>query len=114
FADRENETASFVNIIAPNSNYLESWGDSEPYVGYYTLVQPTINPVFDSRQFEQSFLIWAGNTTSYHDYVKAYWEQNVLPQGKSWNNALQEGFQFNGSRGGSTQSFTSSVSEIGR
>lgn len=112
FADRENETASFVNIIAPNSNYLESWGDSEPYAGYYTLVQPTINPVFDSRQFEQSFLVWAGNSTAYHDYVKAYWEQNILPQGKNWYDALQEGFEFKGSRGGSAQSFTSSVSDL--
>src|SRR5690606_14418948 len=58
FSDREDETASLATIIAPTSNYLESWGDAEPYSGYYTLVQPTINPVFDSRQFEQSFLIW--------------------------------------------------------
>src|SRR5690606_86597 len=63
FADRDDETASEATIIAPGRNYLESWGDAELYTGYFTIVQPPINPVFDSRQFEESFLIWAGNTT---------------------------------------------------
>jgi len=112
FADRENETASSVNIIAPASNYLESWGDAEPYTGYFTLVQPTINPVFDSRQFEQSFLVWAENPIAYHDYVKAYWEQNILPAGRNWFDALQEGYVFKGSRGGSTKSFGGSVADL--
>jgi len=111
FADRENETASSANIIAPASNYLESWGDAEPYAGYFTLVQPTINPVFDSRQFEQSILIWSGDSTSYHDYVKAYWEQNILPAGKNWFDALQEGYVFQGNRGGSAKSFAASVAD---
>jgi len=112
FADRENETASSVNIIAPASNYLESWGDAEPYTGYFTLVQPTINTVFDSRQFEQSFLAWSENPIAYHDYVKAYWEQNILPAGKNWFDALQEGYVFKGSRGGSAKSFGGSVADL--
>ena len=111
FADRENETASYASVIAPSSNYLESWGDSEPYAGYYTLVQPTINPVFDSRQFEQSFLVWTDNTISYHDFVKNYWEQNILA-GKTWNDALQEGYIFKGAQGGSAKSFAGSVADL--
>lgn len=113
FADRDDETASEATIIAPGRNYLESWGDAELYTGYFTIVQPTINPIFDSRQFEESFLIWAGNTTPYHDYVKAYWEANILaPSGKTWIDSLQEGFIFNGALGVSTKVFNGSVSDI--
>src|SRR5690606_5549276 len=113
FADRDDETASEATIIAPGRNYLESWGDAELYTGYFTIVQPTINPVFDSRQFEESFLIWAGNTTPYHDYVKSYWETNILAaSGKTWIDSLQEGFIFNGSQGGSVKVFNGAVSDI--
>src|SRR5690606_26969951 len=45
-ADREDETASFATLIAPASHYLESWGDEEPYSGYFSVVQPTINTIF--------------------------------------------------------------------
>src|SRR5690606_30625309 len=58
FADREDETASELDAIAPNHNFLESWGDAHPRGGYYTIVQPTINPVYNTRQAEQSLLIW--------------------------------------------------------
>lgn len=92
-ADREDETASFTNLIAPASHFLESWGDQEAQTGYYTVVQPTINPIFNTRQFEQSILVWSGNTTDYHDYVKSLWEQTILNgTGKTWEDVLQEGY----------------------
>lgn len=113
FAEREDETASKSTIIAPGRSYLESWGDSESYAGYFTIVQPTINPIFDSRQYEESFLIWSGNTTPYHDYVKAYWEANILgASGKTWIDGLQEGFIFNGRQGEAAKAFNGSVSDI--
>src|SRR5690606_7150260 len=67
FADREDETAELVDVLAPNHNYLESWGDSSVREGYFTVVQPTINPVFNTRQVEQSLLIWSDNSLAYHD-----------------------------------------------
>jgi hypothetical protein len=32
----------------------ESWGDDNAIEGYYTVVQPTINPVYNTRQAEQA------------------------------------------------------------
>ena len=32
-----------MNFVCPDSNYLESWNDANPYTGVYTLIQPTIN-----------------------------------------------------------------------
>lgn len=111
FADRRDETAAFATIIAPSNHYLESWGDSESQKGYFTVVQPTINPVFNTRQFEESILIWTENTSSYHDFVKNYWETNILADGKSWNDVLQEGFVYRGEENASSFSFGGDVNE---
>ncbi|WP_207533843.1 TAT-variant-translocated molybdopterin oxidoreductase [Desertivirga arenae] len=93
FADRADETASLCDAIAPSPNYLETWNDYNPVAGYYTIVQPTINPVYNTRQPEQSLLIWSDNATkNYYQYVKATWEKNILPQaGLTWRQLLQKG-----------------------
>jgi molybdopterin-containing oxidoreductase family iron-sulfur binding subunit len=62
FADREDETSTACDVIAITPNYLESWGDANSYEGAYSIIQPTINPVFNSRQAEQSLLIWSDAT----------------------------------------------------
>lgn len=93
FSDREDETADLCDAVAITPNFLESWGDANTYEGYYSIVQPTINPVYDSRQAEVSLLTWAAApVTDYYEYVRAYWEKNILPlSGKNWNDVLQEG-----------------------
>src|SRR5690606_40161491 len=93
FADREDETAAELEAIAPNHNFLESWGDAQPRGGYYTIVQPTINPVYNTRQAEQSLLVWAGDKTDYYTFVKNNWEQQILVgSSKTWKDVLQTGF----------------------
>jgi MoCo/4Fe-4S cofactor protein with predicted Tat translocation signal len=93
FADRKDETSTLCNVIAINHNYLESWGDANLYEGYYSIVQPTINPVFNSRQAEESLLIWSDSPVKeYYQYVRNNWEKNILPSlGKGWKDVLQSG-----------------------
>ena len=93
FADRKDETASLCQVIAPNHHYLESWGDSNPVEGYYTIVQPAINPVNNSRNAEQGLLIWSeGVVTDYYQYIQNNWAKTVLAQsGTSWKELLQKG-----------------------
>ncbi|HWK98914.1 MAG TPA: TAT-variant-translocated molybdopterin oxidoreductase, partial [Parapedobacter sp.] len=106
FADREDETAVELEAIAPNHNFLESWGDAYPRGGYYTIVQPTINPVYNTRQAEQSLLLWAGDKTDYYTFVKDNWEQQILAgSSKTWKDVLQTGFEFKGDQPASTYSF---------
>jgi len=50
FSDHADETATLCNVVAPNHHYLESWGDDNAVEGYYTIMQPTINPVYNTRQ----------------------------------------------------------------
>jgi MoCo/4Fe-4S cofactor protein with predicted Tat translocation signal len=93
FSDRKDETSTLCDVIAINQNFLESWGDASAYEGYYSVVQPTINPIFNSRQAEQSLLIWSANPVQeYYQYVRNNWEKNILPGlGKTWNDLLQTG-----------------------
>ena len=98
FADHSDETASVCNIIAPNNYYLESWGDDNAIEGYYTILQPTINPVYDTRQAEHSLLIWSDNAVKdYYTYVRNNWDKNLLAKGGlsgqgGWETLLQTGF----------------------
>src|SRR5690606_9989102 len=71
FALREDETASVTTIAAAAPHFLESWGDVMLVKGLYSLSQPTIRPLFNTKQFEESLLNWNGNTTSYYDYLRA-------------------------------------------
>lgn len=73
FADRLDETAAGVTYLAPDNHYLESWNDAEPQVGSYSLTQPTIQPLFDTRQFQETLLKWAGNDSDYFSYIKGNW-----------------------------------------
>ena len=98
FARNAEETASLCNIIAPNHYYLESWGDSNSLAGYYTVVQPTINPVYNTRQAETSLLAWSNGTfKEYYAYVRDNWDKKLLALGgltglKGWETLLQTGY----------------------
>lgn len=110
FADRADETAHNLDVIAPVSNYLESWGDESSKEGYYTIVQPTINPVFNTRQAEVSLLKWAGNNTDIYTYVKNIWETQILAgSAKKWKDVLQTGFEYKGAVTSTTYSFAGDV-----
>ena len=93
FADRKDETASLCQVIAPNHHFLESWGDSNPVEGYYTIAQPTINPVYNTRNAEQGLLIWSDNAVQdYYQYIQNNWSRTVLAQtGTTWKELLQKG-----------------------
>jgi molybdopterin-containing oxidoreductase family iron-sulfur binding subunit len=75
----------------PATHFLESWGDVSISEGNYSLVQPTIQKLFKTRQIQEILLKWSGDSTSYYDYLKSFWTKKVL-QGASWNTALHNGF----------------------
>lgn len=90
FAEKNDETASVMNFVCPDNNYLESWSDANPYTGVYALVQPTINPLFNTRQAQASLMSWTGIGEDFYSYVKNYWNKNILGS-TSWNTALHDG-----------------------
>ncbi|WP_367865248.1 TAT-variant-translocated molybdopterin oxidoreductase [Pedobacter sp. WC2423] len=114
FSDRKDETSTLCDVIATNQNYLEAWGDANSYEGYYSIVQPTINPVFNSRQAEESLLIWSNAPVKeYYQYVRNNWEKNILPAfGKSWNDVLETGVFASAPKTAGTYSFSLSLAAV--
>ena len=91
FSMSENETTVASQYVLATPHYLESWGDAEIQKGHFSLMQPTIHPLFDTRQFQDVLLQWMGSTMNYHGFIKQNWQTNILGLG-SFNQALQNGF----------------------
>lgn len=117
-SEKLDETASLADIVAPVTHGLESWNDYSPLTGVYSLQQPTIRRVFDSRQFQDSLIAWMTGQTEvvevidandplmvmalsatkqkvspYFLYLKKNWEASILTQvGVDFNRALYNGF----------------------
>ncbi len=107
FSMKADETAILANYIAAAPHYLESWGDVELQKGHFGLMQPTIRPLFDTRQFQEALLQWTGNPLSYTDYIKNTWNSDIL-NGGSFNQALHDGV-FVGGSSASTDTSADSV-----
>jgi len=90
FAYHMDETAHYTTFVGAASHYLESWGDAQFKKGQYSLMQPAIRELFDTRQFQTALLKWMGKGQTYHQYVQETWNNEIL-QGASWNNALRDG-----------------------
>jgi len=97
------ETASACQYVAPNSHFLESWNLTEVSRGKYSFTQPTISPVFETRQAEVSLAIWSNNAAitnnefNYYDYIRGYAKANIFNQSGAtnfdtwWNESLHNG-----------------------
>jgi hypothetical protein len=105
FAGVNDETTDMCSAVAPTHHFLESWSDVEAKKGHYTLIQPTIAPLFDTRQAEMSLLIWAGSVNvdltkehPYYEYLKQSWNASQFGAQSEfssfqafWDNAVHDG-----------------------
>ena len=91
--DKKNEMYKAAKAVIPVANWLESWGDMEPQTGVYTLMQPTIQKIYKSRQIEESLLVWKNGknnaANNYYDYLKA--NAASILGATSFNKALYNG-----------------------
>jgi MoCo/4Fe-4S cofactor protein with predicted Tat translocation signal len=112
------ETAKDCAYIAPDHNYLESWGDVSPKQGQYYLIQPTIRPLFNTRAAGLSFINWSGATINgeqpYFEFLKECWFKNLYPTQQDayftkagfWDNVLHDGMLLMQDTGADVKSFT--------
>ena len=91
FSLKEDETALASQYIAAVPHYLEAWGDYEFKAGSFALAQPTIRPLFDTKQFQDVLLAWTGSSQTYYDAIQANWSDAVIGS-SSWNTVLHDGF----------------------
>jgi molybdopterin-containing oxidoreductase family iron-sulfur binding subunit len=109
-ADRIDETARLCNYLLPGLHGAESWGDAEPLTGLFNIQQPTISPLFDNRQFEDSLLNLGfklgkadfgkdDKPLGFYAYLRRYWRESIFRQDRLaadfeafWVDLLQKGF----------------------
>jgi len=117
-ADKKNEMYKAAKAVIPVANWLESWGDIEPQTGVYSLMQPTIQKIYKSRQIEESLLVWKNGknnaANNYYDYLKA--NATSILGATSFNKALYNG--INASSNATTLSYVGgngaqAVAELG-
>ncbi|KAF0198790.1 MAG: molybdopterin oxidoreductase iron-sulfur binding subunit [Bacteroidetes bacterium] len=86
------ETQEYVDYILPSHHFLESWDDAEPKRGFFSLSQPTIRPLFSTRQPQESLMKWMGKEGDYYSYLKNFWMTDILKAGETeWKTTLQGG-----------------------
>jgi MoCo/4Fe-4S cofactor protein with predicted Tat translocation signal len=93
FSETLNETAAHVKFICPDHHYLQSWNDYEPRRGFFSFAQPTITPIFNTRQMQDSLLVWSNSTQDYYAFMQDTW-RSLAPAGDFqtfWNLAIHNG-----------------------
>jgi molybdopterin-containing oxidoreductase family iron-sulfur binding subunit len=90
FNGKVDETTELCKYAIPDNHFLESWGDAEAKTGHYSFLQPTIYPLFKTRQWQDSLLKWSGATEDYLAFLKNFWAAK-LGGVTGWDVALQDG-----------------------
>lgn len=111
--DRIDETANFADVVLAENHFLESWGDAHPKAFVYSLQQPALSPIHDTRSLEEVLMGWtragvkstgllaqvsSAPKATFYDFVKENWKQSLFPSyGKGaafndfWELTLQKG-----------------------
>jgi len=105
--DIENETSAVSNFVLPVSQTLEAWGDAKTRKGFYSLQQPVIAALYDTREQEAILLTWiehdneAYSENLYHQFLMKNWEENIYPTLNSnfgfkefWYQTLHDGVVY--------------------
>jgi molybdopterin-containing oxidoreductase family iron-sulfur binding subunit len=120
--DRVDETGVLSDYITPDNHALESWSDAELAAGVYTICQPAIRPMYDTRSFQLSLMTWGyigkvgpdrlRDYETFYDYLRVFWKSDILPKvgkGKDfedfWQETLQKGYAGELNSGSSPRSF---------
>jgi molybdopterin-containing oxidoreductase family iron-sulfur binding subunit len=96
------ETSELSHYVLPIHNQLESWGDFKTRTGFYSMQQPIIAPLYNTRQKEAILLNWIApkefTEKVYLEYLSSSWEKSVYPTmgsaapfKKFWNSVLHDG-----------------------
>jgi molybdopterin-containing oxidoreductase family iron-sulfur binding subunit len=90
----EDETSARCQWHIPESHYLEAWSDARAYDGTVTIIQPLIEPLYDSRSAHEMLaaLLGVGDALG-HDIVQGYWASQSSAETfeQFWQTALHDG-----------------------
>ena len=107
FSSFPDETTEQADLVLPDHTPLESWGDSQPEAGVYGLMQPVVQPVFETQALSETLVSVATQVDaalaeslpwkSFFEYVQASWRERHGERREPddfdtfWRQALQQG-----------------------
>jgi anaerobic selenocysteine-containing dehydrogenase/Fe-S-cluster-containing dehydrogenase component len=108
FSSHMDETTKQAHLILPSHTGLERWGDYEAFDGAHSLFQPSMTPVFDTKQFGDTLLAVAkkgektvSEAATFEDVLKARWQGLYARLGSGvasfdvfWRESLERGGVF--------------------
>jgi molybdopterin-containing oxidoreductase family iron-sulfur binding subunit len=88
----EDETSELCHWHIPESHYLEAWSDARAHDGTVSIVQPLIQPLYNSKSAHEFLSAFSTQAeVKGYDIVRAYWQSHGMGaggQGRT-NNAAQ-------------------------
>jgi len=85
FASHLDETSRHAHVVCPDHHPLETWSDSEPVAGVYTVTQPCVSPLRNTRAAIESLSAWSGDRNSAYDLIKSQFAGD-------WDKTLHDGY----------------------
>lgn len=105
------ETGDAAHYVMPAGTNFEAWGDYELQTGLFSIQQPTLRPLFQTRSFQESLFAWTKASDkapakvkasdSWYVYLRTNWKDSVHGRAPAamkganfdefWNNVLQNG-----------------------
>ena len=97
-SERNTETTKVVDYVLPNHHFLEAWADAIPREGIYATAQPTIAPLYDTKNSLEIISALAGETVDAYDFVKETCKLEIFDKQDTygtvdllWNNTVHDG-----------------------
>ena len=105
------ETGVHAHFVLPAGSSFEAWGDFELQAGVYSIQQPTLRPLHQTRSLQETLFAWtklSANASArvkasetWFNYLQAVWREEVYPKASGaarganfeefWVNVLQTG-----------------------
>ena len=93
FAD---ETGSRCTAMAPAHHWLEAWNDLQIDPNRIDLVQPAIQPLYNTRHTAESLMNWAGQPVDGYTLLRqthsAAYTADAMYTDQNWNTGVHNGF----------------------
>jgi MoCo/4Fe-4S cofactor protein with predicted Tat translocation signal len=88
----ENATTNLCHWHIPASHYLETWSDIRGHDGTVSIIQPLIEPLYNTKSAHDILGAILGKAEPAYDTVKNYWEARLTQDfHAAWRTALHDG-----------------------
>jgi molybdopterin-containing oxidoreductase family iron-sulfur binding subunit len=77
---QKDETSAFCQYVLPANHFLEAWDDAEAVSGHFSLTQPVIQSIYNTKDIHQILTAWLGEELEAYTFIKQYWEDKILEE----------------------------------